>query len=309
MLLLWTRKDEPLHAHSSMRKYSMHYKLNSKQKIPEFGKKNLVMGILNITPDSFSDGGMYDTQEKAIERVKQMIHEGADIIDIGGESTRPGAKTISEDQERKRVIPVIKEIKKEFGNTIILSIDTYKAGVAKQALENGVAIVNSLGGFLFDKSLAPIIKQYSCPIIIYHIKGKPHTMQQDIIYDDIIKDIVAFFDEQIRFGSDHGIERKQFLLDPGIGFGKTVEQNIEIIKRLHEFRSFNRPILIGVSRKSHLAKILQEDLSLATLPSPTDRIEASLAETAVAVLHGANIIRTHDVLQTKKFLAILNRLQ
>lgn len=271
--------------------------------------KTLIMGILNITPDSFSDGGLYLSLDKAVKRVEQMTEGGADIIDVGGESTRPGAKSISIDEELRRVIPVIKKIRERFSN-IPISIDTYKSKVAEKALGSGANIVNSLGGFLFDKKLADIITRFKCKIIIYHIKGEPRSMQKgEIKYKDVISDIKNFFEKQIAFGISKGIKKERFIIDPGIGFGKNVSQNLEIIKRLNEFKALNLPVAIGVSRKSHLGKILQDELKLHTLPSPTQRLEASLAETAIAVLNGASIVRTHDALETKKFLTIIDRLK
>jgi dihydropteroate synthase len=265
-----------------------------------------IMGTLNITPDSFSDGGeYYKNISKAVLRTKKMLDEGASFIDIGGESTRPGSEKISAGEELKRVIPVIKNIKKHIPN-VKLSIDTWKHEVAKEALKNGCTVVNSLGGFLFDKKLAEIIAETKCSIIVYHIKGKPKTMQKgQINYTDVVKEISAFFGEQIEFGEKNGIKKDKFILDPGIGFGKTVEQNLEIIMRLKEFQKFKLPMAIGVSRKSHLGKILRKEIRLET--SPTERLEASLAETAIAVQNGADIIRTHDILQTKKFLTVLEK--
>lgn len=276
-----------------------------------FGRKTLVMGVLNVTPDSFSDGGLYIDPKKAVGRAKEMVLEGADIIDVGGESTRPGSEPVSVDEEIKRVVPVIKEIKNTLpaSDAVLISIDSYKSEVVRQALLEGANIVNSLGGFLFDEKLADVAKEFNVPVIIYHIKGESKIMQQEPVYKDVIKDIMGFFREQIKIGVSKGLKREQFLVDPGIGFGKTVEQNLEIVKRLSEIKSLELPIVIGVSRKSHLGKLLQEELKLDTLPSPTERLEASLAETAIAVLSGANIVRIHDVLQTKKFLALLDRLK
>ena len=264
------------------------------------------MGILNITPDSFSDGGNYATTSKAIAHAKHMIATGADIIDIGGESTRPGAEPISVKEELKRVIPVIKKLKTAFPK-ITLSIDTWKSDVAQEAIKQGCTLVNSLGGFLFDEQLAKIVATYQVKIMSYHIKGTPKTMQQgEITYTNILADINAFFEQQLSLGKQYGIKKNQFILDPGVGFGKTVEQNLSIIKNLHELTHFGLPLAIGVSRKSHLGTILQEDLGITT--EPIQRLEAGLAETAIAVQNGADIIRTHDVLATKKFLAVLNRL-
>jgi len=263
------------------------------------------MGVLNVTPDSFSDGGEYNTPEKAVKRAKEMLDEGADYIDVGGESTRPGSEEITAQDEIKRVLPVIHGIKKQLPQ-VRISIDTWKAEVAKEALAAGATAVNSLGGFLFDEKLAEVVKNTHCMMIIYHIKGQPKTMQQgEITYTDVIKEINEFFESQIAFGEQHEINREQFVLDPGIGFGKTVEQNIEIIKRFSEFKKLNLPLLVGVSRKSHLGKILKDELHEKT--KPTERLEASLAETAIAVQSGAGIVRTHDIMQTKKFLAVLEK--
>jgi dihydropteroate synthase len=273
------------------------------------GKKTLVMGILNITPDSFSDGGIYfNNIRKAVRRVRQMIKEGADIIDIGGESSRPGSDYVSAGEEISRILPVLSAIRKAVGKSVILSVDTYKSEVAQIALSAGADIINSLGGFLFDEKLARVISDFECPIIIYHIKGKPKTMQKgNITYDNVLTDINNFFLKQIDFGIKQGIKRSQFILDPGIGFGKTVPQNVEIIRNLHVFSQLNLPLAIGVSRKSHLGILLDQDgLRLKKTPEPTDRLEAGLAETAIAVLQGVSIVRTHDVFATKRFLTTLD---
>jgi dihydropteroate synthase len=272
--------------------------------------KTLVMGIINVTPDSFSDGGLYfDDIAKAVARVEQMIEEGADIIDIGGESTRPGSTTISQEEELKRIIPIINAVSNKLGDKVMLSVDTYKSSVAKEALQAGANMVNSLGGFMFDNKLADVVAEFDCPIVIYHIKGEPRTVQESIVYKDIIDEIVVFFQKQIYFGLSKGMKREQFILDPGIGFGKALEHNVEIIKRLHEFEKLKLPLLVGVSRKGHLGKLLQQRLGLAQMPGASERLEASLAETAVAVLKGASIVRTHDVLPTVKFLAILDAIK
>lgn len=275
------------------------------------GNKTLVMGILNVTPDSFSDGGLYfDDVAKAVARVEQMIEEGADIIDIGGESTRPGSASISSEEELKRIIPIIGAVNNKHGDKIMLSVDTYKSSVAREALREGAGMINSLGGFMFDNTLADVAAASGCPVIIYHIQGEPRTMQAGaIVYSDVIDDIAVFFQKEIHFGLSRGMNREQFILDPGIGFGKTLEHNLEIIKRLHEFQRLDLPLLIGVSRKSHLGKLLQERLGLPHMPGASERLEASLAETAVAVLKGASIVRTHDVLATVKFLTVLDVLK
>lgn len=275
------------------------------------GKKTLVMGILNVTPDSFSDGGLYfDDVSKAVARVEQMIEEGADIIDIGGESTRPGSAPISTEEELKRIMPIIGAVRNKPGDQVMLSVDTFKSSVAREVLQEGAHMINSLGGFTFDDALADVVAATGCPIVIYHIKGEPRTMQAGaIVYSDVIDEIAAFFQKQIDFGLSRGMKREQFILDPGIGFGKTLEHNLEIIKRLREFQTLDLPLLIGVSRKSHLGKLLQQRLGLPQMPVASERLEASLAETAVAVLNGASIVRTHDVSPTVKFLTVLDALK
>lgn len=275
------------------------------------GKKTLVMGILNVTPDSFSDGGLYfDDVSKAVARVEQMIEEGADIIDIGGESTRPGSAPISTEEELKRIMPIIGAVRNKPGDQVMLSVDTFKSSVAREVLQEGAYMINSLGGFTFDDALADVVAATGCPIVIYHIKGEPRTMQAGaIVYSDVIDEIAAFFQKQIDFGLSRGMKREQFILDPGIGFGKTLEHNLEIIKRLREFQTLDLPLLIGVSRKSHLGKLLQQRLGLPQMPGASERLEASLAETAVAVLNGASIVRTHDVSPAVKFLTVLDALK
>ncbi|MBI5122532.1 dihydropteroate synthase [Candidatus Roizmanbacteria bacterium] len=271
-------------------------------------KKTQLMGILNVTPDSFSDGGEYFSSLKiAFARAEQMIKEGVDIIDVGGESTRPGAEKIEADEEVKRVLPVIKKIKQKYSSKILISIDTWKHEVALEATKAGCTIINSLGGFTFDPLLAEVAAKTKSQVMLYHIKGKPKTMQKgEIKYTDVIKEISEFFTEQIAVGVKYGIKKENLILDPGIGFGKTVEQNLAIIKRLKKFTTFNLPIAVGISRKSHLGKILENDLGIAT--SPLERLEACLAETGIAVQNGATFVRTHDVLPTKKFLTALNHL-
>ncbi len=269
-----------------------------------FGKKTIIMGVLNITPDSFSDGGeFFKNTKKALNRVRQMITEGADIIDIGGESTRPNAQRVSIDEELSRVIPVIQKIREEFGNEIYISIDTYKSHVAKEAVQAGADIVNDVSGLQMDNKMPKTIATIRVPVVINHMRGTPQTMQKgEIIYQDVVIDILSFFQEKIALLQQSGVNKKDIILDPGFGFGKTVEHNIQILKRFKEFTVLGLPTLIGVSRKSTLGILLQE-------APTTDRLEAGLAATSVAVLGGANIVRTHDVLQTKKFLSVLDRIK
>lgn len=286
-----------------------HFKINYKGKFLNLGTKTAVMGILNLTPDSFSDGGVYYKDiEKAVERVSQMLEEGADIIDIGGESTRPGATPVPVEEELERVIPVIQAVRKELGNNFFISIDTYKSQVAKEALKEGADIVNDISAMSFDKNMADIVSKFDCPVILNHIKGTPENMQKNIYYDDVIDDILLFLDEHINYGLKKGIKKDRFIIDPGIGFGKNVEHNVEIIKRLNELKILGFPILIGISRKSFVGLILKNLLGKGDY-LPKDRLNGTLAATAMAVLNGAHIVRTHDVKETVEFLTILDTIR
>lgn len=287
-----------------------HISFGNRSPLP-LGERTLVVGTLNVTPDSFYDGGkFFPDVEKAIARIGEILKQGADIIDIGGESTRPGSVSISAEEELARVIPVIRRARERFGPAPVMSIDTCKSQVAREALDAGADIVNSLGGTVFDQTIAGVVAESGCPIVIYHIRGNPRTMQKgEIVYRDVVRDIIEFFEEQIAFLVKSGAKKEQCITDPGIGFGKTVEQNLEIIRRLTEFKTLGLPIMIGVSRKSHLGVILKNAFDAAYVLSPEERLEASLAETAVAVLNGADIVRAHDVWETKKFLAVIDAIR
>ncbi len=253
-------------------------------------KKVAVMGILNLTPDSFYDGGKYTQEKKALRRVEEMISQGADIIDVGGESTRPGAKRVDIEEEIRRVIPVIERIKALF--QVPISVDTYKAGVAKKAIEAGADMVNDISGLRFDEELPEIIAKYKVLLVMMHIKGTPGDMQDNPSYDSLMGEIISYLAQSIRFAEEAGVDREKIVLDPGIGFGKTTEHNLEIINRLSELKSLGRPILIGVSRKSFIGNVLNLPLK--------ERLEGSLAAVSLAVSQGARIIRTHDVKETRR---------
>ncbi len=288
-----------------------HFKINYKGKFLNLGDRTALMGILNVTPDSFSDGGLfYKKIDEAVYRVSQMLDEGADIIDIGGESTRPGSKPVPLEEELERVIPVIKAIRKELGNNFLISIDTYKSQVAKAALDEGADMVNDISGMSFDVNMVNVIAEYDCPIIINHIKGRPEDMQKErVYYEDVVEEIIDFLDNQVKFGKKHGIRDDRFIIDPGIGFGKEVEHNVEIVKRLEEFKILGYPILIGISRKSFIGKILKNLLGYENMPLPRERLYGTLGATAIAALNGANIIRTHDIKQTREFLTLIDTIR
>ncbi len=249
------------------------------------GTKTHVMGILNVTPDSFYEGTRYTTPENAVGHALKMVEEGADIIDIGGESTRPGAYPIPEAEEIKRVIPIIKIVSKQIRKPI--SIDTYKAKVAEKAIDAGASIINDIGGLLTDNKLARVAASRQVPVIIMHKKGSPRTMQKNPIRKDVLPEIMSFLKKSISVAIDAGMDEGKIILDPGIGFGKTVQQNLEILKRLREFKSMGFPILIGTSRKQFIGTILKLSVQ--------ERLYGTLATLAVAVMKGAHIVRVHDV--------------
>ncbi|MFN3873124.1 MAG: dihydropteroate synthase [Ignavibacterium sp.] len=259
--------------------------------------KPYLMGILNVTPDSFSDGGKYINPDIAVTHALEMIDDGADIIDIGGESTRPGSEPVTAEEEIKRVVPVIKEILKQRPEAII-SIDTYKSKVASEALEAGAKIVNDISAFTFDPELADVCKHYNATVVLMHIKGTPKTMQNNINYREVVSDIYDFLKHQTDYALEKGIEK--IIIDPGIGFGKTVDDNFKIIKRLKDFKSLGYPILIGVSRKSFIGKTLNLDVEERDLP--TAAIEA------LSIFNSARIIRTHNVKNGKQIIKLLSEI-
>ena len=252
--------------------------------------RTILMGILNVTPDSFSDGGRYFAPKDAIDRAKQMVAEGADIIDIGGESTRPGSEAVSAKEQIERILPVLKVLSDEID--VPISVDTYKAEVAKIALENGATIINDISGLRFDNELAEIVAEHSAYIVLMHTLAKPKTMQKNIFYNNLISDIYASLENSIKTARAAGIANDKIIIDPGIGFGKTVEHNLEILRRLKEFTKLNKPILIGTSRKSFIGKVL--DLPVE------DRLEGTLATLVVSIINGAKILRVHDVKEAKR---------
>jgi len=252
----------------------------------DFTKKTYIMGVLNITRDSFSDGGLYFDKSAAIKRALQMVEEGADIIDIGGESTRPGAEPVAIEEELRRTIPVIEALAKEIN--VPISIDTYKSEVAEKALAAGASIVNDISGLRFDPEMAKVVSDYKVPVVIMHIKGRPKDMQQNPVYEALVPEIMDYLREGIRLAKESGVLEDKIIIDPGIGFGKTFNQNLEIINNLHEFTLLEKPILIGPSRKAFIGKILGN-------VSETDRLEGTSAAVAISIMNGANIIRVHDI--------------
>ena len=257
----------------------------------DFSKKTYIMGILNVTPDSFADGGLYFDKSSAIERAYQIVEEGADIIDIGGESTRPGSEPISIKEELNRTIPLIEAISKKI--KVPISIDTYKSEVAEVALDAGASMVNDISGLRFDPKMTDVVSEYKVPVVIMHIKGKPQDMQQNPVYDALIPEIIDYFRMGIIMATRAGVLEDKIIIDPGIGFGKTFDHNLEIINNLYEFTLLEKPILIGPSRKAFIGKILGD-------APATERLEGTAAAVSISIINGANVVRVHDVKETVK---------
>ncbi len=263
-------------------------------------RETLVMGILNVTPDSFSDGGLFYNTDEAVNHALQLIENGIDIIDIGGESTRPGAKKISEEEEIQRIIPVVKQIR-ELSPEIIISIDTTKSMVAQKAIQSGANIINDISGFSYDNKMIDVVRESKVPVIIMHMQGDPSNMQNNPVYNNLIMDISSFFRSTIKLATDAGIKKKQIILDPGIGFGKTVGDNFQLINQLNEFCKLGFPVMIGPSRKSFIG---------TTLNLPVDdRLEGTAAAVAVGVMNGARIVRVHDVKEIKRVVTIVEKIR
>jgi len=275
-------------------------KISFRKFLFDFSKKTYIMGILNVTPDSFFDGGKYINFKKAVERGLQIAEEGADLIDIGGESTRPGAEPVSVDEELKRVIPVIESLSKKIN--IPISIDTYKAKVAEEAINAGATIINDISGLRFDPQMPYIAAKYDTPVVIMHIKGTPKNMHVNPVYDALIPEITEYLRNSIVIAKNAGVKENNIIIDPGIGFGKKPEHNLLIIKNLKEFANLGKPILIGVSRKSFIGKILND--------APAEqRLEGTMAAVAVSVINGANIVRVHDVKETVKVVKVVDAIR
>ncbi len=259
----------------SIREYNFHW-----------GQRTYLMGILNITPDSFSDGGKFNDIHSAISQVKYMIDNGADIIDIGGQSTRPGAEQISFSEEFNRVIPIIKAIRQQF--SIPISIDTTRAKIAQEAITAGADIINDISGGTFDEEILTIAGRLDVAIILMHMRGNPQTMQKMTNYQNLITEITDFLSRQRQKAIACGVDSSKIIIDPGIGFAKTPGQNIELLRRLSEFKALKVPILIGTSRKSFIGEIINQK-------DPLKRVLGTAATCCSAIMSGADILRIHDV--------------
>lgn len=270
--------------------------LNFRHRKYNLSERTHIMGVLNVTPDSFSDGGKFLSIDKAVSHALKMVEEGADIIDIGGESTRPGSQPVSLEEETQRVIPVIEALAKKI--QIPISIDTYKSQIALKAMEAGAEMINDISGLRFDSAMVKLASKYNVPVIIMHIKGTPQNMQESPYYENVIKEIKDYFEERINFADSFGIKEENIILDPGIGFGKRFEDNLSILKNLKEFKKLEKPLLVGLSRKSFIGKIL--DLPVE------ERLEGSLGALAYSIVQGANIARVHDVKESVQVAKVVD---
>jgi dihydropteroate synthase len=266
----------------------------------DFSKKTYIMGVLNVTPDSFSDGGLYLDKSAAIRRALQMLEDGADIIDIGGETTKPGSEPVAVEEELRRTIPVIEALAKKL--PIPLSIDTCKSEVARRALDAGASMVNDISGLRFDPKMAKVVSGQKVPVVIMHIKGVPRDMQKNPVYEALIPEITDYLRGGIRLALEYGISEDRIIIDPGIGFGKTTEHNLEIIHGLREFALFEKPLLIGPSRKAFTGRVL------GGVP-PEDRLEGTAAAVAISIMNGANIVRVHDVKEMVKVAKVADAIK
>ena len=263
----------------------------------DFASSTHIMGILNVTPDSFSDGGKYSDTRQAVDRALRMVDEGADIIDVGGESTRPGSDPVAVEEEIHRVLPVIEELSEK--TLIPISIDTYKSEVAEKALQAGACIVNDVSGLSFDPLMTSTIAKHGASVVIMHMLGTPKTMQRDPVYDDVVNDVVRFLGQQSTKAQSAGI--RQIIVDPGLGFGKTLQHNIELMQNLSTLRQLGYPVLVGPSRKSFLGAIL--DLPV------DERLEGTAAAVALCIRNGASIVRVHDVREMKRVALVADVLK
>ena len=255
------------------------------------GKQTLIMGVLNVTPDSFSDGGLYDTVEAAVAHARALVADGAHILDIGGESTRPatfGDKSpLPPEEEIARILPVIARLHAEMPH-VPLSVDTYKAEVARAALDAGASLVNDISGLTYDPLMAALVAERGIPVVLMHLPGRPRDLPLRPVYADVVAEVLAFFERQIAYAEEQGVRRDQLWLDPGLGFGKTAAHNLELLRRLPELKALDLPLVVGASRKKFLGKILGTD-------DPGDRKDGTAATVALSIAYGADMVRVHDV--------------
>ena len=265
----------------------------------DMSRRTAVMGIVNVTPDSFSDGGKYFDAARAVAHGERMAHEGADMIDVGGESTRPGARPVPAEDEIARVIPVIRGLRRKI--SLPISIDTMKSKVARAALDEGADVINDISALGFDAAMASLVAAEKVPVVLMHMQGMPRTMQQSPSYGDVVEEVRTYLHSRMQFAVESGVETERIVIDPGIGFGKNLEHNLALLRALGALTALGRPVLVGTSRKTFLGKLLDA--------APEERLEGSLAAAVAAVLAGANIVRVHDVKEAVRAVRIADALR
>lgn len=265
----------------------------------DFSNGPLVMGVLNVTPDSFYDGGRYDSLERAVERALRMIDEGAAILDVGGESSRPRSDPVPAAVQKERILPVIRAVRERWEGWI--SVDTCSGDVARAAVKHGADMINDISAGRMDPKMKRIAAELGVPCILMHMQGTPRTMQENPTYGSVVREIIEVLEQSVRAWEDAGVSRERILIDPGIGFGKTVEHNLALLKHLYEFRVLGRPIVLGTSRKSFIGTLLDCDVE--------DRLSGTLATAAIAAWNGADILRMHDVRETRQVLTMVRAIR
>jgi dihydropteroate synthase len=270
------------------------YRFRTRGKTFELGQRTWLVGVVNVTPDSFFDGGLYFEPARAIDRALALAAEGADIIDIGGESSRPGSNPIPAKEEKKRILPVVEVLKQK--NSVLISVDTTKAEVAEAALAAGADIINDISAGRFDPRMLPIAARSGAAVILMHMKGTPRTMQIAPHYDDVLGEVKSFLSERLEAAESCGLPRESVLLDPGIGFGKQLDHNLILLNNLGALAELGRPLVVGISRKSFLGKILKVEAQ--------DRLEGTIAAAVVSILRGASLLRVHDIQAVKQAVAV-----
>lgn len=283
------------------------FTLHCRDRVITLGERTCIMGILNTTPDSFSDGGRFNTHDSAVQHGLALVEQGAAILDIGGESTRPFSDPVSAEEEKQRVIPVIQTLAGKI--TAPISIDTVKSEVARAALDAGASIINDISAFEKDPGMADLAARRKVPVILMHMKGTPRTMQIDPDYDDLMGEITAYLARRAEFALSRGIEKDKIILDPGIGFGKTVSHNLMILRHLEKIVKLGFPVLVGPSRKSFIQHLLTEKEKKAAGPQDEKTEYGTMAAVAAGVLNGSHIVRVHDVAKIRPFLDIIDAIR